>query len=659
MCWFVLSCEHHRMQPSSFVPFEGLFVDSRRATGEKKPAFVPWLELPWTGISFNIGSGARRKGLAPGRNLCWALAMAAAGSTVSSGPEGQLRVFSGDDEDAKEYKRWKIWITNKLLTLSDKVPASAKGACVYTMLNGKALEAVEHLEPSSYQKEQGEKVIFDLLDKRFPQKEATDELSENLTSIFGMRAADGEGLKAWISRASEAFDRLQRKTGVSFPEEARGWLILNRSGLSSEQQAVVLARSLGVVKRDEIGRAMTSCYPEFTCRKKTLGAAAVTEESFMMEEEDLGYGEDEDPSFADVELFLANHQPDVNEADVFDEDEVKEILAVTWQERRKTLNRLQKARRFQEAGQVKRQFRAEVEELKKKTRCHKCNQIGHWARELLETKGREQESRIRARVQKLGQRLWRSSWLWWHQPELWHRSCSTREWRGLWRGMHLRRSIVGQSTFDEFVGLWEAHGIPIPEVEEEVNHFRYGNGSRETSTRTVRMPVVLAGKKGSIRAAIVKGSAPLLVSRKALKSLKAKIDFDRSELTVFEDGKTVPLKTNAAGQFVVYLLGNEDQSEAAFDEVLETTCLRGAEPAELSEVEDPAKPSSQHWSLTCPADAAEPNEVVTDEASGQELSIWSRFDAGLKCAPVVGKQGPYCRGEFIRVLWAHWWPVKF
>ena len=143
------------------------------------------------------------------------------------------RVFSGDDEDSREYKRWKVWITNKLLTLSDKVPSTAKGAYVYTMLAGKALEAVEHLEPSSYQKADGEKVIFDLLDRGFPQKEATDELSENLTAIFGLKATDGEGLKQWISRASEAFDKLQRKTGVNFPEEARGWLILNRSGLST------------------------------------------------------------------------------------------------------------------------------------------------------------------------------------------------------------------------------------------------------------------------------------------------------------------------------------------------------------------------------------------------------------------------------------------
>jgi hypothetical protein len=33
--------------------------------------------------------------------------------------------------------------------------------------------------------------------------------------------------------------------------------------------------------------------------------------------------------------------------------------------------------------------------------------------------------------------------------------------------------------------------------------------------------------------------------------LKAQIDFGASELKVFDEGKVIPLKTNAAGQYVV------------------------------------------------------------------------------------------------------------
>ena len=73
---------------------------------------------------------------------------------------GNNRIFTGDNEDPKEYKRLKVWIQNKLLTLGEKVPESARGAYVFTCLAGKALECVEHIEPSEYRKTDGELVLF-------------------------------------------------------------------------------------------------------------------------------------------------------------------------------------------------------------------------------------------------------------------------------------------------------------------------------------------------------------------------------------------------------------------------------------------------------------------------------------------------------------------
>lgn len=50
--------------------------------------------------------------------------------------------------------RWNAWATNKLLV--DYGPESARGAFIYTLLSGKALEAVEHLDPDQYQKKDGD-----------------------------------------------------------------------------------------------------------------------------------------------------------------------------------------------------------------------------------------------------------------------------------------------------------------------------------------------------------------------------------------------------------------------------------------------------------------------------------------------------------------------
>lgn len=64
----------------------------------------------------------------------------------------------------------------------------------------------------------------------------------------------------------------------------------------------------------------------------------------------------------------------------------------------------------------------------------------------------------------------------------------------------------------------------------------------------MKIPVVIAGRSDTIRAPLVHGTAPLLISRKALQSLHAKIDFSLNEMRVFEDELVVPLGTNAAGQ---------------------------------------------------------------------------------------------------------------
>ena len=88
--------------------------------------------------------------------------------------------------------------------------------------------------PVDYQKEGGDEVIFQLLDERWPQKERSDEMGEHISEIFGLKAKDGETVRQRRGRARECFDRCKRKTGVSFPDEARGWILLQCSGMNEE-----------------------------------------------------------------------------------------------------------------------------------------------------------------------------------------------------------------------------------------------------------------------------------------------------------------------------------------------------------------------------------------------------------------------------------------
>ena len=63
-----------------------------------------------------------------------------------------------------------------------------------------------------------------------------------------------------------------------------------------------------------------------------------------------------------------------------------------------------------------------------------------------------------------------------------------------------------------------------------------------------------------MRTAVVHGKAPL-ISRGVLQTLKAVINFDTQEMTIFNDTTPIPLTTNSAGQFVLNLMGSSDLAE--------------------------------------------------------------------------------------------------
>ena len=199
------------------------------------------------------------------------------------------------------------------------------------------------------------------------------------------------------------------------------------------------------------------------------------------------------------------------------------------------------------------------------------------------------------------------------------------------------RSIIGATTLQEFEALWQDKGWKIPIPFAETNHFKFGNGQKETTQLAVQVPVRLGGRVGTVKAAIVKGSAPLLISRNALKTLKAVIDFEASSMTVFDERITVPLYTNQAGQFTVDLLGDQDMNLEPFAEVmnLEPT----VEPNVLTPPahESPAAPPT----LAKSSSDAEAVQSRLDPQPGEEsLMSWSREDHFLRHVPSIGKQGP-------------------
>ena len=604
--------------------------------------------------------------------------MSSHGTQGMDGPGGSVRCFSGEDENVKEYRRWKTWVQNKLLTL-DKLPKSARGSYIYTLLSGKALETVEHLKSEDYQKEGGEQVLWDLLDARFPQKDESDEMGEILGEVFSLKAKDNEALKAWIARATEIFDRCARRAQVSFPSEARGWILLHRAGLTTEQQAVILARAQGSLKRDVISTAMRSCYPDLVLSSRRSAAAHVVEDVKDLGEIEESHDKDE-MDFKDVELLLAEHEhastgeaPESSE--LFWESEVAEVLAVSWKEKRSELNRLQKQRKFTAAKELRRSFRIEVEELKKKTKCHRCGRQGHWSRECRQPrqndggKGYGKNSSSTTSTKPTGAAMVETEPLDFvayvetiptEVAMVTNAGTLLQRLRDLVAGRRASaqeiplqpecavkanevmlvsspgygvldsgcgRTIIGARTLAAFEKLWSEAGISVPLRQKECNSFKFGNGATEISTEVIPMPVFLAGRRGVISAAIVQGDAPLLVSRAALRALQACIDFHKQEIRLFADQIKVPLAVNAAGQYILDLMENPVGPPAA--EVL------------VQEVVPQHVESSTEDS---------PNQTNEETKPKTKRYSWVREDWGIDHTPTEGDGGPSWDKVYRRII---------
>ena len=163
------------------------------------------------------------------------------------------------------------------------------------------------------------------------------------------------------------------------------------------------------------------------------------------------------------------------------------------------------------------------------------------------------------------------------------------------------------------------------------------------------LPVHLGGKRGVISAAVVRGKAPLLISRAALQKLKATIDFGESVIRMFDDQRSVPLKVNEAGQYVLPLIDDTMTSvsqQPQFEEVMVTAPEQPTVttvPSKSSPDEPPLMTDHEQMCQDTP-------EVGKDNIKGDNLRIWVREDWGASNAPISVHQGPSWKHVVRRIV---------
>ena len=98
------------------------------------------------------------------------------------------------------------------------------------------------------------------------------------------------------------------------------------------------------------------------------------------------------------------------------------------------------------------------------------------------------------------------------------------------------RGLVGLETLEKHKKKLAEMGETVKGLPNQKHVFRYGNGSRDEAVGRIEVPVFIQGKRMTMRLHVVPGQVPLLISKKFLKSLGAKIDLEDSTLVLKKVG---------------------------------------------------------------------------------------------------------------------------
>ena len=215
------------------------------------------------------------------------------------------------------------------------------------------------------------------------QKTFIDLMGEVLGEVFHPQANPGETMAACTGRATQFFVTCRTKARVDFPSGAQGWLFVHRCGFDDNQKAVVKAQTTGSHRAEDVGPALRSCFPSCTVRGRRDHVYAVDEE------EEFNTAESTVETFDDV-AFLAEGDVSEDEASSSEEAEVRDVLVVSGKDSFREIAAAKASRNFTQVRELQQSFRKEVDDLKKRTKCHKCGRVGFWACDWSSSRGKEE-----------------------------------------------------------------------------------------------------------------------------------------------------------------------------------------------------------------------------------------------------------------------------
>ena len=458
----------------------------------------------------------------------------------------------------KQYKRdLSLW------QWESEVPKRKHAVKVLRQLTGSARAAADEVPLDKIQSEDGVQAILGKLEEHFmPHLEAAMPKSFE-KAVYGESRKSKESIQDYIIRMDQAFKEL-REESVELPEVVRGYIIFRQANLSQTQEDQVTTWTAGRYERAEVVRALRKL--EKVSKDKSNKGYVTEDFDFHVEESSQAAMEDE--TDYDIENYVYVADGDLNQ--IFEEGEITEALA-TYQQVRKAIRDQRTARnwsggkgdwRFNKGGSYgKGGFRPpgkgariHVEALKLRTKCARCGQIGHWAKECSNPPDEHARGKMSSNSSTAkGSMSGKSGFVQIGNSEGDHYD-DHKTYYQFTLGEFFKKKKKKEPSDSEFpfcgICTEGAQGIvdtaaqsgligekALKRVSEELHHFglQYRMTNRKGQARgvggeavvkgVVELPIGIAGVNGVLEATVVQEDVPLLLPVKLLRELQAVIDF--------------------------------------------------------------------------------------------------------------------------------------
>ncbi|CAE7840260.1 EIF4E2, partial [Symbiodinium sp. KB8] len=416
-------------------------------------------------------------------------------------------VFSAEDQGEKLGSSARSYIRQiEAWTQVTRAPKAQQALLLYQALTGRAWIEAEELQVTELATDEGVEKFKAWITERYQEIEV-GKIAEALNGFFKkLRRTPGQSIREFNAAFDRSYARLL-EVDCRLPETAKAWAYLNALALSHAEELTIL----GSVSNEFI-----------TARLQR--AAVLHEKSLKRPWENRRSWEKDgvparSPGRPNTAMNTDNREEEPGwaeeayEADELDDEEAKIFEAyMTAKHQYKDVLR---ARGLDQEG-IKRATDEKIALAKSKSFCSVCKQRGHWHRDPecpMRSSSNDKGGRDRTadKVQTA--------------HAIFETNTNLGETLLAITDCACTKSVMGTSWLQRFVDVLKGMNVEVPLLPEQDN-FRFGASRIYTSSYAVVVPLRLGSHWVLIRASVVHGDLPLLVSRGALASLGMVYDLE-------------------------------------------------------------------------------------------------------------------------------------